>query len=122
MVRSVDGSVIEYVYVAWPLTVKVAAVTVPAVVGSVTPPVAERTPPGVMTTVPPLAVWTATLPKFMSNVFEMLMGVTIVAEALAVADVCANAPAADAVKKIARSVDLRVVLFFILLFFLCQMG
>lgn len=93
---------------------KVAAVTVPAVVGSVTPPVAERTAPGVMTTVPPVAVWTATLPKFMSSVFEMLMGVTMVAEALAVADVCANTPAADAVKRISRSIDL---LFFIHLFF-----
>jgi hypothetical protein len=43
-----------------------------------------------MTTVPPVPVCTATLPKFMSTVFVMLIGVTIVADAVAVAVACAK--------------------------------
>jgi hypothetical protein len=69
--------------------VKDAAVTVPVVVGSVTPPVLVRPPAGVSTTVPPVVDCTATLPKFISTVLEMLIGVTIVAVAVAVAVSCA---------------------------------
>jgi hypothetical protein len=66
-----------------------AAVTVPVVAGRVTPPVRVRVPAGVIITVP-AAVLTATLPKFMSTVLLMAIGVTIVADALAVAETCAK--------------------------------
>ena len=66
------------------VTAKEAAVTVPAVAGSVTPPVDVRVPAGVRTTVP-IAPFVATLPKFILTVLEMPIGVTIVAVVLAVA-------------------------------------
>lgn len=105
-VRAVVGSVIAYVYTPWPFTVKEAAVTVPAVTGSVTPPVDVRVPAGVSTAVPPVAVCTATLPKFMSTFLVMLMGVTIVAVALAVAVACANAPGAHVISTAAVAINL----------------
>lgn len=71
-----------------------AAVTVPAVDGNVTPPVAERVPAGVNTTVPAVDDCTATFPKFMSTSLVMLIGVTIVAVAVAVAVSCACAAVA----------------------------
>ena len=72
-----------------PVTAKAAAATVPVTVGRVTPPVSEREPAGVNTTVPAVAL-TATFPKFMSTVLLMAIGVTIVADAVAVADTCAK--------------------------------
>ena len=60
---------------------------VPETTGNVTPPVFVRTPAGVNTTVP-ATLLTATFPKFISMVFEMAIGVMIVAEAVAVAETC----------------------------------
>lgn len=81
------GKVMEYVLLLSPLTVNEAAVGEVAF-GFVTPPVAVIVPAGANTAVPLEAV-TAKLPKFMSAVFEMLMGVMIVAVAVAVAEACA---------------------------------
>jgi hypothetical protein len=89
IVNGVDGNVMVYVYEPSPVTVKEAAEIVPATTGNVTPPVLVRTPAGVKITVPATAL-TATFPKFISTVFEMAIGVMIVAEAVAVADTCAN--------------------------------
>jgi len=76
---------------ASPVTVKDAAVIVPGVAArNDTPPVADRVPAGVRTTVPTEA-FTATFPKFMSTSLEIAMGVTIVAVAVAEAVTCANA-------------------------------
>ena len=72
-----------------PVTVKAAEDTVPAVAGKVTPPVIVLVPAGAKTTVPAVPA-TAKLPKFISTVFEMLIGVTIVADAVAVAVACAK--------------------------------
>jgi hypothetical protein len=113
-VRLVDGSVIAYVYTPCPVTVKEAAVTVPAAAGSVTPPVTVRVPAGASITVPPVAVCTATLPKFMSTVFVMLIGVTIVAVDVADAVACAKELDADAISTTAVAINL--VLFFIFLY------
>jgi hypothetical protein len=74
--------------------VKEAAVTVPAVAGRVTLPVLVRVPPVARITVPPAPDATAILPKLMSAFFEMLMGVTMVAVAVAGAVAWANAPPA----------------------------
>jgi hypothetical protein len=71
------------------VTLNEAAVTVPVVAGITTPPVVVRVPAGARITVPPVAL-TPTFPKFISTVFEMSIGVTIVAVAVAFADTCAN--------------------------------
>ena len=86
---TVVGNVIAYVYDPLPVTVKDAAVTVPVVAGKVTPLVRVRVPAGASTTVPPVAVCTARLPKLMSAFFAILIGVTTVAVAVAVAVACA---------------------------------
>lgn len=67
---------------------KLAAVTVPAVAGRVTPPVLVRVPADAeRTTVPPDVGDTAMLPKFMLVTSDMVIGVMIlpVADAVAVA-------------------------------------
>jgi len=88
------GREMEYVKPVWPVTVKAAAETVPAVAGNVQPPVADLTGARVAgrTTVPG-AVLTAILPKFMSLALVIVIGEIIVAEAVAFAETCANAPA-----------------------------
>jgi hypothetical protein len=86
------GRVIAYVKLTWPVTVKAAAVTVPVVAGRVTPPVVLRAFAGVRITVPS-ATLDATLPKFISVVFVIVIGETMVAVADAVADTCENASA-----------------------------
>ena len=63
---------------------------VPVVVGSVVPPVVERLPAADKTTVPEVADCTATLPKFISAVWAILIGVRMVALAVAVAVSCAD--------------------------------
>jgi hypothetical protein len=78
-----------------PVTVNVAAETVPVTAGSVTPPVAVRVPAGARTTVP-AAVLTATFPKFMLLAFTIAIGVTIVAVAVAVADTWPKVAATNA--------------------------
>ena len=82
---TVEGNVIIYVEEPEPVTVKVAADTEPLAAGSVTPLVLVRVPAGANTTVPPVAVCTARLPKLMSVFFEILIGVITVALAVAVA-------------------------------------
>jgi hypothetical protein len=67
-----------------------AAETVPVVAGSVTPPVCVRELSVARTTVPAVDDCTATLPKLMSAVLIILMGVTMVAVALAETVTCAN--------------------------------
>ena len=88
MVWAAVGSVMVYAYAPSPVTTKVAAVTVPEVAGSETPPVAERMPAGVSITVPPVAVCTETFPKFISSVYEILIAVRILAVAVALAVDC----------------------------------
>ena len=67
---------------------KLAAATVPVVAGSVTPPAPPvvRVPAGASIAVPAVVADTATLPKFMSTVFTIVIGVMMLAEAAAVAD------------------------------------
>ena len=77
---------------AWPVTVNWAAVTVPVVVGRVTPPVVVLVPSVARITVPGVAL-TATLPKFISVLLAIAMGVIIVAEAFEVALTCAKVAA-----------------------------
>ena len=98
-VRAVPGNVMAYVYSPCPFTVNAAAETVPAVAGSVTLPVRLLVPSGVNTTVPPAATSTATLPKFISTVLVIDIGVTIVA--VAVADAFAPSPAKTVFEKLA---------------------
>ena len=98
---------------------KEAAVTVPtAVEGRVTPPVGVRTPAGERTTVPAVPAETATLPKFMSTVFEMLIGVTMVAVAVAVAVAWANVPVAKYSITIVRSPKLTAIDFVLIFIYL----
>ena len=73
-----------------PVTVNAAAETVPAVAGSVTPLVLLRVPAVASTTVPPEVADTAMLPKLMSAVFAMLIGVIMVAVAVATSVACAK--------------------------------
>jgi hypothetical protein len=87
-VTSLVGNVMVYVYVPEPVTAKTAEATVPVVAGSVTPPVGVRTPAVSNTTVPPLAP-TAIFPKLISVVLVIPIGVTIVADAVALAVDCA---------------------------------
>jgi hypothetical protein len=88
-VRGEPGSEIEKVYAEAPVIVNEAAATVPVVAGRVTPPVNVRVPAGARMTVPAVA-FTATLPKFISTVFEIVIGVTMVADVVAVAETCAK--------------------------------
>ena len=111
IVSAADGSVMAYVYAPYPFTVNAAAVTVPVVAGNVTPPVLVRAPAGVSVAVPAVLACTATLPKFMSVVFVMLIGVTIVPVDVAVAVACACTPLTEASITIAASINL--VPFFI---------
>ena len=96
---TVVGNVMAYVYAAVPVTVKAAADTVPVVAGRVTPDVRVRVPAGARTTVPPVAVCTEILPKLILAVLEMLIGVTMVAVAVAVAVDCAFEVLANAIKR-----------------------
>ena len=73
-----------------PVTLNEAAVTVPVTAGRVTPPVFVRVPAGARTTVPAMVGLTAMLPKFISTVFVMAIGVITVAEVVAVAETWAN--------------------------------
>ena len=86
----VVGNVMAYVEVPNPLTVKAAAVTVPVTAGSVTPPDFTRDPLVERATVPATVGLTAILPKFISTVFEIAIGVITVAEVVAVAETCAK--------------------------------
>jgi hypothetical protein len=67
--------------------VKEAAETVPVVAGRVTPPEPPvvRVPAGARTVVPESVAETATLPKFISTVLTIVIGVMMFAEAEAVA-------------------------------------
>lgn len=86
-VVDVEGRVIAYVAEPLPVTVKVAAAIVPAGEGRVTPPVVVLVgdAPAGRTTVPDVPL-DATLPKFISAVFVMAIGVKIVPVAVAVAE------------------------------------
>ena len=90
-----------------------AAFTVPATTGKVTPPEIVRALAGVSVTVPGIVGLTATFPKLMSSDLEMAIGVMIVADAVAVAVTCALT-VIEAIEKIATS-DKRMVIFFILI-------
>ena len=71
---------------------KVAADTVPVVAGSVTPPPPPvlRVPAGARIAVPETVADTATLPKFISTVLVIVIGVMMLAEQEAVAVACAK--------------------------------
>src|SRR5437764_1261906 len=103
---------------------KEAAATVPVTAGNVTPEVAVRVLAGASTTVPPVAVCTAALPKFMSTVLVIVIGVTIVALAEAVALACAEAllmpRAAVAIRASAAIlIDLFIVIVCLFCLFAC---
>jgi hypothetical protein len=72
--------------------VKVAAVTVPVLAGKVTPPAPPvvRVPAGARMVVPATVAETATLPKFISTVLTIVIGVMMLAVTEAVAEACAN--------------------------------
>jgi MFS superfamily sulfate permease-like transporter len=88
------GREIEYVAPSNPVTVNAAAVMVPAIEGEVRP-LRVRVPAGTRTTVPP-SVSAMMLPKLMLAVWVIVIGDTITAVAVAVAEDCANAPAVNA--------------------------
>ena len=69
-----------------------AAATVPLVAGNVTPPAPPvvRVPAGASTAVPAMVAETATLPKFISTVLAIEIGMMMFAEADAVAVACAK--------------------------------
>ena len=69
-----------------PVTVNAAAATVPVTAGRVTPPVFVRVLAGARTTEPAMVGLTAMLPKFISIVFEIAIGVITVADVVAVAE------------------------------------
>ena len=96
---------------------KPAADTVPVVAGRVTPPPPPvvRVPAGARTVVPDKVADTATLPKFISVVLEIDMGVMIVAEAEAVAVACAKVLLAAITATAAITSDF--TMFFILVVF-----
>jgi len=110
----------EYVEVPNPVTLNDAAVTVPATAGNVTPPVFERVPAGTSTTVPAMVGLTAILPKFISTVFEIAIGVITVADVVAVADTCAKELIVKANIAMVRVKIL--VVFFIVSFVLLVIG
>ena len=116
---ALDGNVIAYVNEGAPDTVNDAAATVPVVDGRVTPP----EPPVVRvllvdnTTVPLVDARTAMLPKFISVTLAMVIGVMIVADAVAVADTCAKDDVADAITITAAATS-TLEMFFILFVFL----
>ena len=95
----------------------VAAVTVPVVAGSVTPPEPPvvRVPAGASTAVPETVADTATLPKFISTVFTIEIGVMMFAEAEAVAVACAKDELAAAIT--ITEVAIALIMFFILIRF-----
>ncbi len=96
---------------------KLAAATVPVVEGSVTPPAPPvvRVPAGASIAVPALVAETATLPKFMSTVLEIDIGVTIVADAEAVAEAWAKETLEPAM--MIEAIASTLVKFFILVSF-----
>ena len=106
-----EGNVMAYVYESEPETVKEAAVTVPVFAGKVTPPVNVRPLAGDKTTVP-TDPSVAILPKFISVFLEILMGVTIVADTLAVAVACAKIE--DVKKRPRKQKPIVVIAFFIM--------
>jgi hypothetical protein len=77
------------VYKGTPVTINSAAETVPEVCGSVTPPVKVREPDGLKITVPEVVLM-ARFPKFISSIFDMSIGVTIVQLAEADRVYCEN--------------------------------
>jgi hypothetical protein len=97
--------------------VKEAAETVPFVAGRVTPPPPPvvRVPAGARTAVPERVAETATLPKFISTVLEIVIGVMMFAEAEAVAVACAKEELAVTIAIVAIAIDL--MMFFILVRF-----
>lgn len=97
-----------------PVTLNEATETVPAVAGSVTPPVDDIVPAGVKTTVPDVEL-TATLPKFMSVVLAMAMGLTILAVAVADAVICAEVLLEKPITRIGAP-KMRIVFFTCFLF------
>jgi hypothetical protein len=68
-----------------PPMVNEAAVTVPVVLGKVTPAVLVLVPAGAITAVPAVSACTAIFPKFISTSFVIVIGAIIVADAVAVA-------------------------------------
>ena len=94
---------------------KLAAATVPVVAGSVTPPAPPvvRVPAGARTAVPAVVADTATLPKFISTVLVIVMGVMMFAEAEAVAVACAKEEVEVADKAITAAA-ITFAMFFIL--------
>ena len=104
---------------AVPDTVNLALVTVPVTFGKVTPPAPPAVRVGaaeaVNATVPPVAVCTAMFPKFISALLTILIGVTIVADAFAVAVACALAEDARPTKAIAARRHLFEIFIFLLL-------
>jgi hypothetical protein len=110
------GMVMVYALVPSPVTVNLAAWTRPVTAGRVIPPVKVRV--GVAeagkVTVPPGAVgFTAILPKLISRFLAMLIGVMMVAEALAVAEICAKVVVINPEK---RTIRMKILFMVFILF------
>jgi len=97
------GRVMTYVAAATPVTVKLAARGVPPAI-IVTPPVVVRELSVARTQVPDVAL-DARFPKSISTVFDIAIGVRIVAAAEDVADDCANVAAVIANNKIPNAIS-----------------
>jgi hypothetical protein len=104
------GRVIVYIAPAEPVTLKLAAVGVPPAI-IVTPPVTVRELSVARTQVPGVML-PASIPKSISTVFDIAIGVRMVAAAEAVADDCAKVPAVKASNKIPRAKSFFIVIFF----------
>jgi hypothetical protein len=96
-----------------------AAATVPLTAGKVTPPVFVLVPAGASTTVPATVGLTAMLPKFISTVLEIAIGVITVAEVLAVADTWAKVVVANVTNAMVRAKSFAVA--FIVGFSFCEL-
>ena len=79
-----------YVDVPSPVTVNLAALTVPVTAGRVTPPVFVRLLDGSIVTVPGIVELTANVPKFNSTEFEIVIGCITVADDFVVAVDCSR--------------------------------
>jgi hypothetical protein len=110
-VIAATGREIEKVDPERPVTVNLAAETVPVIAGRVTPPPAVRALAGDNKTEPETVGLTATLPKFRSVILLIAIGVIIVAEVVAVAVTCALT-VTEVIEKRATS-EMRMESFFI---------
>ena len=118
-VTSAEGRVIAYVADGVPVTVKAAAVTVAVRAGNneAVTLVYVGTLAGLTTTVPANVALGITLPKLrLVPAFAIVIGVTIVAVEVAVAEFCANVLTVNAIITIARAKNFEFWFIFLFIF------